>query len=245
MLSTTLEVIIPAFVAKGANVLSCDTAEADMAGTGEQQSRRTLKKSLSSQATATSLGQRTVKIHDINKSCLLEKKGLFDPKIALLRKILAGDKADNIPSKPRLGPKTAATLSNDPESLETLLSNPTVKASFDRNRMLIDLNASPDDLQMHVDSKFTVYINLCNAIPICTNCSGMSTMIIPAIPNNRTSYSVVSSSTRLSLYRTSISATDASGSLRAISLEVSSSRRSRSSFRDGSFRSNAVGAEFF
>jgi hypothetical protein len=56
----------------------------------------------------------------------------------------------------RLGPKTAATLSNDPESLETLLSNPTVKASFDRNRMLIDLNASPDDLQMHVDSKFTV-----------------------------------------------------------------------------------------
>jgi 5'-3' exonuclease len=97
-----------------------------------------------------------VKIHDINKSCLLEKQGLFDPKIAL-RKILAGDKADNIPSiKPRLGPKTAATLSNDPESLETLLSNPTVKASFDRNRMLIDLNASPDDLQMHVDSKFTV-----------------------------------------------------------------------------------------
>jgi hypothetical protein len=85
------------------------------------------------------------------------KQGLFDPKIALLRKILAGDKADNIPSiKPRLGPKTAATLSNDPESLETLLSNPTVKASFDRNRMLIDLNASPDDLQMHVDSKFTV-----------------------------------------------------------------------------------------
>jgi 5'-3' exonuclease len=97
-----------------------------------------------------------VKIHDINKSCLLEKQGLFDPKIALLRKILAGDKADNIPSIRRLGPKTAATLSNDPESLETLLSNPTVKASFDRNRMLIDLNASPDDLQMHVDSKFTV-----------------------------------------------------------------------------------------
>jgi hypothetical protein len=27
-----------------------------------------------------------VKIHDINKSCLLEKQGLFDPKIALLRK---------------------------------------------------------------------------------------------------------------------------------------------------------------
>jgi hypothetical protein len=26
-----------------------------------------------------------VKIHDINKSCLLEKQGLFDPKIALLQ----------------------------------------------------------------------------------------------------------------------------------------------------------------
>jgi 5'-3' exonuclease len=36
---------------------------------------------------------------------------LFDPKVALLRKILSGDKSDNIPSiKPRLEPKTAIAL---------------------------------------------------------------------------------------------------------------------------------------
>jgi hypothetical protein len=83
------------------------------------------------------------------------KQGLFDPKIAYVKYSPATKLTTSLQS-PRLGPKTAATLSNDPESLETLLSNPTVKASFDRNRMLIDLNASPDDLQMHVDSKFTV-----------------------------------------------------------------------------------------
>jgi 5'-3' exonuclease len=157
----TREVIIPAFVAKGANVLSCDTAEADdmAAGLARAAIKADAKEVIiiTGDSDFAQLVNGPVKIHDINKSCLLEKQGLFDPKIALLRKILAGDKADNIPSiKPRLGPKTAATLSNDPESLETLLSNPTVKASFDRNRMLIDLNASPDDLQMHVDSKFTV-----------------------------------------------------------------------------------------
>lgn len=157
----THDVIIPAFVAKGANVLSCDTAEADdmAAGLARAAIKATAKEVIiiTGDSDFAQLVNGPVKIHDINKSCLLEKQGLFDPKIALLRKILAGDKSDNIPSiKPRLGPKTAATLSNDPESLQELLSTPAIKEAFDRNRTLIDLNASPDCLQMHVDSKFTV-----------------------------------------------------------------------------------------
>jgi hypothetical protein len=157
MLSTTSKVIIP-FCRQRGERLSCDTAEADTWPPDWRAAIKADAKKLSSQATATSRNWSTDgedSRYQQSHVCW-KKQGLFDPKIAL-RKILAGDKADNIPSiKPRLGPKTAATLSNDPESLETLLSNPTVKASFDRNRMLIDLNASPDDLQMHVDSKFTV-----------------------------------------------------------------------------------------
>jgi len=157
----TRDVIIPAFVAKGSNVLSCDTAEADDMAAGL--ARAAIKASakevviITGDSDFAQLVNGPVKVHDINKACLLEKQGLFDPKIALLRKILAGDKSDNIPSvKPRLGPKTAATLSNDPDALQLLLSDPKIKTAFDRNQMLIDLNASPDDLQTNVDAMFTV-----------------------------------------------------------------------------------------
>jgi 5'-3' exonuclease len=86
-----------------------------------------------------------VKVHDISKACLLEA-GLFDPKVALLRKILSGDKSDNIPSiKPRLGPKTAIALSNDQKRSATIRL--TVSEAFERNRTLIDLNAAPSELQ--------------------------------------------------------------------------------------------------
>jgi 5'-3' exonuclease len=155
----TRDVILPTFVEQGANIISCDTAEADdlAAGLARCAIRSSAKEAIiiTGDSDFAQLVTGPVKVHDISKACLLEKQGLFDPKVALLRKILSGDKSDNIPSiKPRLGPKTAIALSNDPEALAALLSVLTVSEAFERNRTLIDLNAAPSELQYRVDEVF-------------------------------------------------------------------------------------------
>jgi 5'-3' exonuclease len=83
------DVILPTFVEQGANIISCDTAEADdlAAGLARCAIRSSAKAIIiTGDSDFAQLVTGPVKVHDISKACLLEKQ-LFDPKVALLRKI--------------------------------------------------------------------------------------------------------------------------------------------------------------
>jgi 5'-3' exonuclease len=155
----TRERILPAFAREGAHVLSCDTAEADdmAAGLARAAKRRGAKSVviLTGDSDFAQLVDGAVRVHDLYNNCLLTKQGVFDPQLALLRKVLTGDKADNIPPvRARMGPKTAADVADDPGALATLLECPVVAAAYARNRALIDLNAAPAVVLLAVDAVF-------------------------------------------------------------------------------------------
>jgi 5'-3' exonuclease len=84
------DVILPTFVEQGANIISCDTAEADdlAAGLARCAIRSSAKEAIiiTGDSDFAQLVTGPVKVHDISKACLLEKQRLFDPKVALLRK---------------------------------------------------------------------------------------------------------------------------------------------------------------
>jgi 5'-3' exonuclease len=151
------EVILPELIRQGAHVLSFTTAEADdIAGGLARWVKRTDVTGLvivSGDSDFAQLVEGAVRVHDMMGRCVLEKTGVCDPKIMLIRKILSGDKSDNIgPVKPRLGPKTAAKLSDDADAMRELLADEVVKAVFERNEMLIDLDKSPETLRVGIDA---------------------------------------------------------------------------------------------
>jgi len=73
----------------------------------------------------------------------------------LMKKIIMGDKSDNIPSIMKsCGPKTAERLSNNPEELEKVfVKNPAAKIQFELNQKLIDFDKIPQKLSQVLVTK--------------------------------------------------------------------------------------------
>jgi 5'-3' exonuclease len=85
----TRDVILPTFVEQGANIISCDTAEADdlAAGLARCAIRSSAKAIIiTGDSDFAQLVTGPVKVHDISKACLLEKQGY------LIRKWLCFEK---------------------------------------------------------------------------------------------------------------------------------------------------------
>jgi len=74
---------------------------------------------------------------------------VLDPKLALMQKIITGDKSDDIPQlKLRVGPKTVEKIIID--GLDEWLETNDLKEKFDRNRRLIDFDYIPAELHKPV-----------------------------------------------------------------------------------------------
>jgi 5'-3' exonuclease len=74
------------------------------------------------------------------------------PKQYLLKKIIVGDKSDNIPSiAKKIGDKTSSKLAADPESLDTLFKkNPDAEKQFQLNKLLISFDMIPQKYQTSI-----------------------------------------------------------------------------------------------
>jgi 5'-3' exonuclease len=83
----------------------------------------------------------------------------LNPIIDLQTKIITGDKGDNIPAiKPKCGPVTAGKIvSND--LLEKLFEeNPEIKENYERNKVLIDLEMIPSDVEQSIVDAINNYV---------------------------------------------------------------------------------------
>jgi 5'-3' exonuclease len=98
-------------------------------------------------------------------NAISSKKMLCEsPKRFLELKILTGDKSDNVPSiMPRVGPATAEKLLDSGE-LEEILAKPAAgggpnetKRNYDRNKKLIDLDNTPEELIMSLENLIDDY----------------------------------------------------------------------------------------
>jgi 5'-3' exonuclease len=74
------------------------------------------------------------------------------PEEYLRRKIIIGDKSDNIPSiRKMIGEKTAAKLASSSEALQNLFTKyPESKVQFDLNTLLISFQQIPESLRKKV-----------------------------------------------------------------------------------------------
>mgnify|MGYP003292397479 CR=1 FL=1 len=78
---------------------------------------------------------------------LVENNKTLTAKEFLLKKILIGDKADNIDSIfPRCGEASAIKLLLNKELLKEKLSDPEIRARFELNKKLIDFNNIPESI---------------------------------------------------------------------------------------------------
>lgn len=81
---------------------------------------------------------------------------LFD--VYLTWKLIYGDESDNIPSiDKKIGKVTAETLARNPQALALKLENPQVKANFERNAALIDMNRIPEYIVARIISAAAEY----------------------------------------------------------------------------------------
>lgn len=94
-------------------------------------------------------------IYALNNKCLNDKCS-GDPKFELEKKIICGDKSDNLPSCfKRVGPKTLEKIYNNKTLLdEMFLKNPGSRHIYNSNKKLIDFNCIPENLK----KKFNEYI---------------------------------------------------------------------------------------
>lgn len=96
----------------------------------------------------------------INLQQKMLQERITDTGSYLARKILMGDKSDNIPPiAKKCGEKTAERLVQEPSFLEKLLEQPDVKCQYELNKLLIDFNSIPTSLQQGFDEYFTGQVN--------------------------------------------------------------------------------------
>jgi 5'-3' exonuclease len=82
---------------------------------------------------------------NLQKKMLQER--IHEPETYLKRKIIMGDKSDNIPAiMKKCGEKTACKLVADPEALNTALQDPVIRQQYDLNSLLVDFANIPAEL---------------------------------------------------------------------------------------------------
>lgn len=109
------------------------------------------------------LKYKNVKQFDPIKKMYVES---LNPDVELQKKIIMGDKGDNIPAiKPRVGKKTAADIITN-GTLDDLLKDetdgPLIQENLTRNTQLIDLSYIPESIQ----NETMTYINSYPHLPI-------------------------------------------------------------------------------
>jgi 5'-3' exonuclease len=152
-----VEQVVKPLQAQGAVVLAHPHSEADDLAAGVARWAKACDSSVrmvivTGDSDFLQLATERVHIHTIYGDCALARLACGDPRTLLLRKLLMGDKSDNIPAiRPRMGPK--ATDHWLEEGVETLLADdPDARANFERNRTLIDLQCAPEDILSGIDA---------------------------------------------------------------------------------------------
>ena len=85
---------------------------------------------------------------------LKEIESKISPKVDLELKIIKGDKSDNIPSiKNRIGEKTALNYINNKPLFEKLLEDNNINEQYKKNRLLIDFDYIPKELENKILKK--------------------------------------------------------------------------------------------
>lgn len=101
------------------------------------------------------LKNKNVKQYDPVKRKYTES---LNPNVDLEVKIIMGDKGDNIPAiKPRCGIATAATIVSNGTLDELLESSEEIKKNYIRNKMLIDLEFIPQNIQNDIADRINSY----------------------------------------------------------------------------------------
>ena len=87
---------------------------------------------------------------------ILTEKSRGNPKDDLLAKIICGDNSDTIPQIfKKCGPKTVQKYLDNPELLEERLNaEPESKKKFEFNKLLIDFDMIPENIQKNITEKF-------------------------------------------------------------------------------------------
>lgn len=153
---TAMEEVVKRFEGQGAVVLSHPHAEADDLAAGVARWANACKVARLVIVTGDSdflqLAGARVHVHTIYGECALSSLSCGDPQRLLLRKILMGDKSDNIPSiRPRMGPKAADHWMD--VGVEKMLDNdPAARVNYERNRTLVDLQCAPAEMLAGVDA---------------------------------------------------------------------------------------------
>ena len=98
----------------------------------------------------------SVKIYNMSyKNIAEEKSCLGDPKKDLFCKIVMGDSSDNISSVfKKCGPKTAIKCYEEPEYFNTKLKKEDAYQKYELNRLLVDFNYIPANLQEEFIKKY-------------------------------------------------------------------------------------------
>jgi 5'-3' exonuclease len=154
--ATALQEVVEPFRSQGAIVLGHAHSEADDLAAGVSRWARSNTATRLVIVTGDSdflqLVGGCVHVHTIYGDCALARLSCGDPHTLLLRKVLMGDKSDNIPAiRPRMGPKAADHWLN--EGVDAMLANdPAARKNYDKNKTLIDLQCAPADILEGVDA---------------------------------------------------------------------------------------------
>ena len=99
-----------------------------------------------------------VKIYNLAYKNIADEKSSFgDAKKNLFCKIVMGDSSDNITSVfAKCGPKTALKCFTDPEYFESKLKKEDAYKKYELNRLLVDFNSIPNDLETEFVEKYKI-----------------------------------------------------------------------------------------